>query len=480
MVSAPPQAACHSDSAHLPRTSLEIKVPFGRALHDGRLYSALEVPRGKACACVCPGCGEALIARRASKRKAHFAHTAGADCASGVETAVHLAAKQLIAEKCALFVPEHRAQFQLVDALGVQHETAVLLESPGLRPLTEVQLEQTVGPVRPDVLCRLAGTGQEVAVEIAVTHFIDEEKRAHLEALGLATLEYDLSAYRDFTWETLAEALLEGGAPAVWVCPPSTQSHRKTWEDSLTNVLAEAQDRADAMSQLQETLGAIRAQQVAILLERDVLPEVLRAPIEGDVFGESDPLVWQAAVVHQILEFGAQAGRHRFTERMVFERVARILRSPHDDRGVSAIAHYLTYLERAGAIQYSRSAQAYESRVASLEAFETLLAYRAGRVTADCGLRWAVEAWPNAETARRLKDVHAEQDASFDSWHWLKVSTLPLALVKAHSVAGMLTTLSGPAVPQPTDALFAVSALDNKVLAYWICAGFVVADYVVS
>lgn len=58
-------------------------APFG--LRDGRLYAPADVPSGLACACVCPGCGAALIANhhtephflmrsRACRRSLHRRH----------------------------------------------------------------------------------------------------------------------------------------------------------------------------------------------------------------------------------------------------------------------------------------------------------------------------------------------------------------------------------------------------------------------
>jgi len=77
-------------------------VPFG--MSDGTLFEPLQVPNGKACGCVCPACQRPLIARQ-NHATPHFAHAPGEYCAKAFETAVHLAAKQLIADRQALRLP---------------------------------------------------------------------------------------------------------------------------------------------------------------------------------------------------------------------------------------------------------------------------------------------------------------------------------------------------------------------------------------
>jgi len=75
---------------------------------DKRIRSVDEVARGLACECTCPCCGERVIARQGEVREWHFAHASGADCEHAAESALHLAAKQLLLEGGGLRVPEFR------------------------------------------------------------------------------------------------------------------------------------------------------------------------------------------------------------------------------------------------------------------------------------------------------------------------------------------------------------------------------------
>lgn len=58
-----PTASTSADDAIGPRGRTEdVQTPFG--LHDGRLVSPVQVVRGLACECTCPGCGAVLVARK--------------------------------------------------------------------------------------------------------------------------------------------------------------------------------------------------------------------------------------------------------------------------------------------------------------------------------------------------------------------------------------------------------------------------------
>lgn len=77
-------------------------VPFG--LKDDKLYEPTQVLNGKACGCVCPACKKPLWAKQNAKTP-HFAHAQDENCSRGLETAVHLAVKQIIAEKLMVRLP---------------------------------------------------------------------------------------------------------------------------------------------------------------------------------------------------------------------------------------------------------------------------------------------------------------------------------------------------------------------------------------
>ena len=81
----------------------EGRLTYG--LREGILVSVLDVPRGKACECVCPACGDVLVAKRGTVVQPHFAHDSGSECSAALETALHLGAKQILAEMRQIVLP---------------------------------------------------------------------------------------------------------------------------------------------------------------------------------------------------------------------------------------------------------------------------------------------------------------------------------------------------------------------------------------
>lgn len=183
---------------------------------EGRIRSVEEVARGLACECTCPSCGASVIARQGAIREWHFAHVAESDCEGGMETALHLAAKQLLLESGGLTIPEIRVlqEVQLPDGRVGRGEA--------YRPerwvdFLTVEAEKTVGAIRPDIV---AVVGHEMLfVEIAVTHFVDEEKRSIIASYEVPTIEIDLASYQGnhWTWELLGDYVIENTLIKRWV-----------------------------------------------------------------------------------------------------------------------------------------------------------------------------------------------------------------------------------------------------------------------
>ena len=73
------------------------RIPFG--LKNGQMVAVAEVPRGLACGCVCPVCNRVLQANKGKKNAHYFSHNPSEDavvCESGLETAIHMMAKQIL------------------------------------------------------------------------------------------------------------------------------------------------------------------------------------------------------------------------------------------------------------------------------------------------------------------------------------------------------------------------------------------------
>ena len=198
-------------------------LDFALSQATGRIVDVTMVARGLACRCVCPECRTPLMAKKGPKYRHHFAHCrAGAvveSCATGQESALHKAARQLIASWRDVDLPELRvAEFGYEETLPKRRVQVVRSELPD--DAGERGGWSVVG-FRPDVV--LHGEVEQVWCEVRVTHAVDELKRSKLSGANVATLEFDLSAlHHNGAW-TLAELdqlLRRDAAIRQWVFHP--------------------------------------------------------------------------------------------------------------------------------------------------------------------------------------------------------------------------------------------------------------------
>jgi hypothetical protein len=185
----------------------KLRVPFG--LDGLTIYEPHQVPNGMACGCICPACKRPLIAKQRAKTP-HFAHAPGEDCENGLETAVHLAAKQILADRREVRLPavEFRSSYAKGRTTISSPEKIVSVDS--------VELESWLIDMRPDIVVKLGD--QSYLVEIAVTHFVDEHKKAKIRRLKIPAFEIDVSSLKGgFTFSALTNLLFTAPYPATWL-----------------------------------------------------------------------------------------------------------------------------------------------------------------------------------------------------------------------------------------------------------------------
>ncbi|MBV1776013.1 hypothetical protein KSF73_09840 [Burkholderiaceae bacterium DAT-1] len=186
----------------------------------GNSVAIQDVPRGLACECYCPACGHSLVAKKGNVKAWHFAHASGSDCASGAMTALHLAAQQMIKSESKMMLPilsETYSSRALNDALVSRTET----QNERLIHFEEVTLEKHLGDIRPDAI----GIDEisRYFIEVAVTHFVDEEKRNKIILHNEPALEINLSLVEVDTWDTLHQAVISGVEYKNWIHHPDLE-----------------------------------------------------------------------------------------------------------------------------------------------------------------------------------------------------------------------------------------------------------------
>ncbi|WP_297807313.1 hypothetical protein [uncultured Methylophaga sp.] len=178
-----------------------IKIPIGKDSKTGQLRQIEdlddELHKGLKCNCVCIGCGGQLQARMGRKRAHYFAHHRKEDYKeSCAETALHVLAKLIVLKNKKLLLPKYSEKSTSRDELGEEisasyevFESAVdLIEPTAEKYLPEIN-------IKPDVFAKFEVLGDvcDLAIEFAVTHFVDEDKLHKIKENDVNLVEIDLS-----------------------------------------------------------------------------------------------------------------------------------------------------------------------------------------------------------------------------------------------------------------------------------------------
>lgn len=225
----------------------EVQLTFGRD-SEGRLRHILEVRNGLSCACTCPGCGAALVAKNGgSNVHPHFAHASGLACHGGHESELHLLAKEILQDKKAIMLPPYgkiyRGGMQTFKEMKAEVRTTLqpkqtqgtyqdptdkkgTYQDPSPSPTRQ-------GHLQPDLIGTQTnpktGMPSDLWIEIRVTHEIGPEKYERIKEMGIACIEIDLSLYKDqeVTRDQLCEYLLNSTEGRTWINNPTLERKRQ-------------------------------------------------------------------------------------------------------------------------------------------------------------------------------------------------------------------------------------------------------------
>ncbi|MYF36026.1 MAG: hypothetical protein F4226_04325, partial [Synechococcus sp. SB0678_bin_12] len=142
-------------------------------IREGDLLHISQVSSGLSCGCVCPAYHAPLVAKKGCQREHYFAHGSGDSCQHAIETALHLAAKDVLARRREIVLPAVEVKFpydKFVD-YNFSHKT-VTIAPEQLYQLDSVELEHRVSEIIPDVLAKVKN--RSLLIEIRVTHKVKE------------------------------------------------------------------------------------------------------------------------------------------------------------------------------------------------------------------------------------------------------------------------------------------------------------------
>lgn len=187
--------------------NIPLKLTY--ALKDGIITHISKVESGLACGCICPACGDKLIARKGTVARHHFAHYSKETCEYGIETALHLAAKEVIASAKEMVIPK------VILSFPQGRRSAELIYKSMKIKIDRVELEKRFDNIIPDIA--VYSGKQKFFVEIFVTHAIDEKKLKKIRDMDVSTIEIDLSKFNNLPDEIeLMRIVLEDSPPKIW------------------------------------------------------------------------------------------------------------------------------------------------------------------------------------------------------------------------------------------------------------------------
>lgn len=172
-------------------TITKIKLPFGQNI-NGTLAHIADVGNGKKCGCICPSCQAPLIAAKGNKKQHHFKHAVDKKCEGGLESAIHLAAKQIIKEKKEITLSQYDLTVSKIDSKGKKHTVNVTITQHGtVTRFDSVCEEVELHGMRADILTT---TGNEqLIIEVFYRHKVEEQKIEKIKKANISAVEINLS-----------------------------------------------------------------------------------------------------------------------------------------------------------------------------------------------------------------------------------------------------------------------------------------------
>lgn len=220
-----------------------IKLPFG--LNENKiLVHVTEVEKGKKCNCFCLDCKSPLVASKGSIYQPHFKHAVDNGCEGGFESAIHLAAKQVIKKRKQVTVSKFTSIASSNDSLGVIHSSQKTIVKNGtIIRFDSVEEEVEVAGMRADILAKKGGT--PLIIEIFYRHKVEDQKRKKIADADISAIEIDLS---DLTpkdvkdWKTF-ELYLNDPKRVEWLHNAKDRIYYPDLEKQLLKIIQEQEKK---------------------------------------------------------------------------------------------------------------------------------------------------------------------------------------------------------------------------------------------
>jgi hypothetical protein len=219
----------------------------GYGKRDGKLLFIADVTSGLACGCVCARCGKPLVAKKGSVRRHHFAHFEITNCQGAAESALHILAKELLAEMDSFTVPPYNFVRQRKTRIGVPVRHQAVVANGEQFPILKVRVEEHEGDFVPDII--IESGSKALILEVAVTHRVTPAKLRKIRRRNLPAIEIRLDA-RDsmLPREALKMKLQQDLASKVWLFHPGQREPERLFASMFRAALARGRIKAPLLS----------------------------------------------------------------------------------------------------------------------------------------------------------------------------------------------------------------------------------------
>lgn len=207
------------------------KLSWGKQISDGKLVHVSKAIRGIDCECVCPHCGTKLIAKKGQINCWHFAHEIETSCNFNNESALHLYAKELFQTKKELTIPQIR-YFDGLEDININYcdiyktniadcyDISKCIVNSKTINIDDIELEKSISYknsfICPDIL--VTSGKAKLAIEILVSHEVNEEKRDKYRDLGLSVIEINLAEFNlNCDIDPIENVLLKNSEKKYWI-----------------------------------------------------------------------------------------------------------------------------------------------------------------------------------------------------------------------------------------------------------------------
>jgi hypothetical protein len=184
-------------------------LEYAKKENSDALYHIKHVENGLACKCICPECGNPLVARNGGKtdKSYHFAHYKSVETIGCLMTQLHLVAQHYFRDLESFELPEVSFLYKGTDLFYPRTKIKVNSEN--------ARCEAKFGLYSADVL--LESGAVNIVIEVCVTHKNEADKTEFYRQSQTPSIEFDLSSYLNREISEAVTDLKENKVPYAWL-----------------------------------------------------------------------------------------------------------------------------------------------------------------------------------------------------------------------------------------------------------------------